>query len=72
MNKANEELFRKYLANKIKFYTDFITISDYADDLYGALRSEYVEILSQFEALVKRETLVEASAADLDMRDHNG
>lgn len=68
MNKASEELFIKYLKNKVKFYKEMADIGlDYDDFDRGRIVATE-EILSHFLILVKTE--VEPSSADLDMRDH--
>jgi hypothetical protein len=68
MNKSTEELFIKYLKNKVKFYKEMQAISIDIDEHDQGIISATDEILSHFLLLVKTE--VEPSSADLDMRDH--
>ena len=70
MNKANEELFIKYLKNKIRFLKDMNDIGICEDEFDTGQLAALKDILSHFEVLVNTE--VEPSSADLDMRDHNG
>jgi hypothetical protein len=72
MNKTNEELFIKYLKNKIRFLMDMNDIGIGEDEFDGGQLAALKDILSHFEVLVNMELAGtgRTSTADMDMRDH--